>query len=128
MAEERIELELKMDRNGLYREEVFTDRRVGTIQRLVPVDASGAPDPGRSVLYVGQTQLMTRAGPLPLSFEIEADSLGAAAEKFAGAATSAMEEAAQRLEEMRREAASSIIVPDAGGGGPTDGGGGFRIP
>ena len=33
--------------------------------------------------YIGQTQLMTRAGPLPLNFELEANSLAEAAEKFA---------------------------------------------
>ena len=59
--------DIAMDRNGLYREETFTDRRVGTLQRLTPVTASGADDATRKVLYVGQTQVLTPAGALPLT-------------------------------------------------------------
>jgi len=127
MAEQQPEIDLAMDADGLYREEVFTDRRVGTIQRLTPVDGDGRDDAARPVLYVGQTQLMTRAGPLPVSFEIEAGSLGEAAGKFADGASQAVEDAIKRLEEMRREAASSIVVPE-GGGMPPPSGGGIQMP
>lgn len=115
MSEEQNGMDLGMDAAALYLEEVYTDRRVGTLQRLTPVLADGERDPARPVLYVGQTQLMTRMGPLPLSFEIEAQSLGEAAGKFGAAAEVALQETVQRMEEMRREAASSLIVPDAGG-------------
>jgi len=130
MAAEQEGPEIKMDETALYQEEVFTDRRVGTIQRLTPVDGDGQPVAGGEVIYVGQTQLMTRAGALPLSFEIPADSLGAAAQKFSEGANVAMEDAVKRLEEMRREAASSIIVPDGGqgSGGAAPGGGKFVMP
>jgi hypothetical protein len=130
MVAEEAGPEITMDENALYQEEVFTDRRVGTIQRLTPVDTDGRPVDGAEVIYVGQTQLMTRAGALPLSFEIPADSLGAAAQKFSEGANTAMEDAVKRLEEMRREAASSIIVPEGGaapGAGPA-GGGKFIVP
>jgi hypothetical protein len=130
MAAEQEGPEIRMDETALYQEEVFTDRRVGTIQRLTPVDVDGQPVAGGEVIYVGQTQLMTRAGALPLSFEIPADSLGAAAQKFSEGANVAMEDAVKRLEEMRREAASSIIVPDGaqGSGGAAPGGGKFVVP
>jgi hypothetical protein len=128
MAEEQAGMEIRMDVKALYKEEVFTDRRIGTIQRLTPVAADGEPVDGGAVIYVGQTQLMTRAGPLPLSFEIPADSLAAAAEKFADGANVAMEEAVSRLEEMRRESASSIIVPGADGSGAPPAGGKFVVP
>lgn len=132
MAEDEQELDIRMDGQNLYREEIFTDRRVGTIQRLTPVDGDGAPDSSRPVLFVGQTQLMTRAGPLPLSFDIPGASLAEAAANFADSANLAVEDAMQKLEEMRREAASSIIVPQAGApGGPpgaAPGGGKIRMP
>ena len=131
MAEELPpEPDLKMDRNGLYREEVFTDRRVGTLQRLTPVDVAGNRDASRAEIYVGQTQLVTRAGPLPLSFEIAASSLDEAADKFAEAAKLAVQDTMEKLEEMRREAASSIIVPTTGQGpmGGDSGGGSIRMP
>ena len=38
-----------MDATQIYREETFTDRRVGTIRRLTPVTADGAPDAARAV-------------------------------------------------------------------------------
>jgi len=125
-----------MDRNGLYREEMFTDRRVGTLQRLTPVSADGEPDRSRGVLFLGQTQVLTPAGALPINFEIEAATLGEAIDKFGDGARAAIEDTMRRIEEMRRDAASSIIVPDAGGGAPgggmpgggVPGGGGIRMP
>ena len=54
-----------MDSSQIYREETFTDRRVGTIRRLTPVTADGAADAARPVVYVGQAQIMTPMGALP---------------------------------------------------------------
>jgi hypothetical protein len=125
MAEEQIDAEIAMDATGLYREETFTDRRVGTLQVLTPVTAAGANDTTRPVLYVGQTQVLTPAGALPLSFEIPAKSLEEAIQRFGDAAEQALERTMRRLEELRREQASSIIVPGAGpapGGVPGGGG------
>ncbi len=132
MAEQPADLELKMEENDLYQEEIITDRRVGTIQRLTPIDRTGKPDQGRPVLYVGQTQLMSRMGAIPLSFEIPGESLEQAVQNFATAANGALVETMQKLEDMRREQASSLIVPDAaggfgGGGGGAPGGGRIRL-
>ena len=74
--------ELKLDPDKLYLEEVFTDRRIGTLRRLTPVTKDGKPDASKTVLYVGETQIMTPAGSIPIAFEIGAESLGEAAEKF----------------------------------------------
>jgi hypothetical protein len=117
--------ELTMDPTTLYREDVYTDRRVGTIRVLTPVTAAGAQDLGRAILYVGETQLLTPGGLLPLSFEIEATSLAEAIEKFGAAANDAVERTRREIEQLRREAASSIIVPDRmpGGFDPSGGGG-----
>jgi len=117
--------ELTMDGSSLYREEVFTDRKVGTIRVLTPVQASGSPDLGRQVLYVGEAQLLTTAGALPLSFEIDARSLDEAVSKYATAAKQAFERAIEELQELRRQASSSIIVPDRGMGGLGPGSGGL---
>src|SRR5205807_8171718 len=59
-----------------------SDRRVGTIRRLTPIKKDGARDTARAVLYVGETQVLTPAGALPIGFEIGAGSLEEAAEKF----------------------------------------------
>ena len=127
-ADELNDADIAMDGTALYREETFTDRRVGTLQRLTPVMASGATDATRPVLYVGQTQVLTPAGALPLSFEIQAASLDDAVAKFGELAKQALARTMKRLEQLRREQASSIIVPGSappgGLGGP--GGRGLR--
>ena len=128
MAEELPETDIEMEANSLYREETFTDRRVGTLQILTPVNPDGTTDSARQAVYVGQTQILTPAGALPLSFELEANSLQEAVEKFGDGAKNALAGAMQRLEEMRREAASSIIVPGSGGAGGGAPGGGIQVP
>ena len=104
-----------MDSNEIYLEEIFTDRRVGTIRRLTPVSADGSPDAARPVLYVGQAQVMTPMGAVPISFELEAATLSAAIAKFGEAAEQAVQQTMRELQEMRREQASSLVIPDAGG-------------
>ena len=43
--------DIKVDPKALYLEEIFTDRRVGTIRRLTPVTKDGTRDAARAVLY-----------------------------------------------------------------------------
>src|SRR4029434_7945130 len=71
--------DIKVDPKALYLEEIFTDRRVGTIRRLTPVTQDGVRDQARPVLYAGETQVLTPAGALPIGFEITAGSLEGAA-------------------------------------------------
>jgi hypothetical protein len=105
-----------MDSTQIYREETFTDRKVGTIRRLTPVAADGSTDSARPVIFVGQAQVMTPMGAVPISFELDATSLNAAIEKFRAAAEQAVHQTMRELQEMRREQASSLVIPDAGGG------------
>lgn len=110
-----------MDSTQIYLEETFTDRRVGTIRRLSPVTADSAPDATRPVIYVGQAQVMTPMGAVPISFELDAATLDVAIAKFGDAAEQAVQQTMRDLQEMRREQASSLVLPDAGGGGlPAD--------
>ena len=123
MADEHA-VELRMDPSSLYREETFTDRRVGVIRVMTPVKTDGAIDLGRKILYVGEAQLLSPVGALPITFEIDATSLGDAAEKFADGAKVAVERAIRELQELRREQSSNIVIPDrmppdiSGRGGP----------
>lgn len=105
-----------MDAAQIYLEETFTDRRVGTIRRLTPVTAAGAPDPTRSVTFVGQAQVMTPMGAVPISFELDSPTLDAAIAKFGDAAEQAVQQTMRELQELRREQASSLVIPDAAGG------------
>ena len=124
--------EIKIDPKTLYLEEIFTDRRVGTIRRLTPVGKDGERDQARAVLYVGETQVLTPAGALPIAFEIGAGSLEEAADKFGQLAKEAIERTVKELQELRRQAASSIVVPQGGlppmGPGGMGGGGKIQMP
>ncbi|MEC9375368.1 MAG: hypothetical protein VYA80_03235 [Pseudomonadota bacterium] len=111
-------------KDGLYREDSFTDRQIGSIRQLTPVNISGDADSSRNTIFMGSTQVMTAAGPMPLNFDIEAENLQEAQEKFGAAAQVAVEDMTTKLEEMRREQASSIVLPGEGGA-PGAGGSGI---
>ena len=119
--------DLKMDPTTLYREDVYTDRKIGTIRVMTPVTSLGGPDSSRPVVYVGETQLLTSGGLLPLAFQIEAVTLAEAIEKFAQGANEAVERTRREIERLHREASSSIITPDRlpGGFDPLGGPGGL---
>lgn len=130
MALDKSTDDLKMDASNLYREEIVTDRKIGTIRVLHPVKADGSADHDRDDIYVGETQIMTPMGALPLAFQLECASLDEAVVKFADGAKAAVERAMTELQQMRREAASSIVIPEGmppglAGGGP---GGKIKLP
>jgi hypothetical protein len=106
--------DIQLDANNLYREDVITDRRVGTLRKMTPITVDGAVDASRPTLFAGQTQLLTPGGVLPLGFDIEAATLAEALQKFPAAVQQALNDAIEEAREMRREAASRIVVPDAG--------------
>ncbi len=121
----------QMSAAALYREDVFTDQRVGTVRRLTPVKADGSDDPSRALLFIGQATVMTPMGSLPLSFELDAPDLAGAVAQFGPAAQLAIEDAARELQDMRRQAASSILIPDAGSAAALKGiggKGGIQLP
>jgi len=122
-----------MDPTTLYREETITDRKVGTLRVLTPIKPDGTADAARPVIYMGEAQILTGAGPLPIGFEIEAASLNDAVTNFGPAAKEAIERTVRDLQEMRRQAASSIVVPQGsmgglGPGGVPGGGGKIQLP
>lgn len=120
--------EIKMSDADLYREVVFTDNRIGTIRKMQPVTADGNDDSERPSRFFGSAQLMTPAGPLPVSFEIEANSLSEAVQGFGPAAQNAIERTMEELKELQREQASSIVVPKSGVDPSSLGGGGIQMP
>lgn len=120
------EPDLSMNIADMFREENFTDRKIGNIRRLTPVTGDGEPDTSRDTIYIGQTQMMTNMGALPLSFEIEANSLEEACNGFADGAKLAVERTIEEAKEMQRQQSSQIVMPGAAGGPP--GGGKFQMP
>jgi hypothetical protein len=87
----------------------------------------GAPDSLRPTVYMGEAQILTNMGPLPISFEIDASSLADAIARYGEAAKEGVENAMRELQEMRRQASSSLVIPQ--GGVPNLGGGGkIQLP
>ncbi|MDH5434495.1 MAG: hypothetical protein OEY19_11170 [Gammaproteobacteria bacterium] len=103
--------QISLDPNTLVKEEVFTDQKVGTIRKLIPVNIDGDVDTSRSAVFLGQTQVMTPAGALPLNFELEGDDLKTAIDSFAVKAQEAMEKTLKEIQEYQRNQASKIVVP-----------------
>lgn len=112
----------RMDATDLWREEVITDRRVGTLRVMTPITAQGTADAARAPLFVGEAQMMTNVGPLPISFEIEAATLAEAVDRYGDAAREAFERTLRELQDMRRQQASSLVLPGQGGGAFAAGG------
>ncbi len=109
--------EIQVDSNNLYREDIFTDLKVATIRRLSPVLKDGSDDASRPVIYVGQTTLLSQAGPVPVQCPIEAASLEAAMDAFPDAVNQAIERMIEEAREMQRQEASRIVVPGREPGG-----------
>lgn len=114
---------MTVDLDNLHREEVFSDLRSASVRVLTPVDANGQTDPSRPRLFIGDTQLMTQMGPIPVQFELEAETLAEAFAKFPEGVKAAIERLSERAREMARDEASRIVVPGKMPGGGMSGGG-----
>ena len=105
--------EIKLDISNLYKEEVFTDLRVGSLKQLTPVTKEGDRDLARPIVFIGETQLMSQVGPLPVQTHIEAENLQGAIERFPAAIQAAVEAMIDEVKEHQRKEMSRIVVPGA---------------
>ncbi len=112
MSNEQMALDdLNVDMNNLYREESFTDLKIASIKRLTPIKTDGSDDDSRETLFIGQTQLMSQAGPLPVHCQLPASSLDEAIAIFPQAVKEAVERMVDEAREMQRQESSRIITP-----------------
>lgn len=102
--------DLSVDKDNLYREEIFTDLKVASIRRLTPIKADGSDDPGRQVRFIAETTLMSARGPLPVQANITAETLEAAIEDFPAAINEAVEQMIEQARELQRQEQSRIVV------------------
>ncbi len=114
MADEQKQpTELKIDRGNLYKEETYTDLKVGMIKRMTPVKADGSVDKTRKSVFVGQTSLMTPNGPLPIQAIIQAKELQQAIKKFPEAMQASMERLAEEAKKYQEQQKGQIEKPDS---------------
>jgi hypothetical protein len=118
--EQNNQFDFKVDRSNLYREESFTDLKVGSIKHLRPVKSDGSEDKTRKPIFVGQSNIMTPQGPLPIQGVIKAKELQQAIKKFPEAMEVAMErlvDEAKKYQEQKEQDSqiqkpeSRIIIP-----------------
>lgn len=109
------------NQQNLHREEVFSDLTTGSIRRLSPVKPNGEPDKNRPILFIGESQIYTQQGPMPIQFPIDALNLQQAMEKFTAAMEAFVAHLVEQAKEMQRQEQSRLIVPGgtaaAGGSG-----------
>ncbi len=115
MSEEQQQpTELKLDRSNLYKEETFTDLKVGLIKQMSPVKPDGSVDKTRKAVFVAHTSLMTPGGPLPLQAVIQARDLQQAIKKFPDAMKAAMERLAEEAKKYQdQQQQDHIAKPDS---------------
>ncbi|MHB8771594.1 MAG: hypothetical protein ACYC7J_11385 [Syntrophales bacterium] len=113
----------KFNQQNLHQEEVFSDLTIGSIRRLSPVKPNGEPDKTRPTLFVGQAQIYTQQGPMPVQFPIDAKNLQQAMEKFPEAMEEFVAHLVEQAKELQRQEQSRLIVP----GGTAPGGSGLIL-
>ena len=111
MNDQKPLLDVSIDKNSLYREETFTDLHAGTIKRFIPIKPDGSDDTSRTPIFMGQTQIMSGGGPLPIQCMLQANNLDEAIGVFPAAVNKAVEDLIEEAKKMQREAASRIVVP-----------------
>lgn len=111
-------IDFTVDKSNLYREESFTDLKVASIRRLVPVNLDGTEDTSRTPIFVGHTQLMSQEGPLPIQARLSATSMEEALKEFPPAMERALAEMVEKIKQVQAQQQqqqqrdeSRIIVP-----------------
>ena len=114
--EQQQPTELKLDRSNLYKEQTYTDLKVGMIKHMVPVKPDGTVDKTRKAVFVAHTSLMTPGGPLPLQAVIQAKDLQQAIKKFPDAMKAAMDRLAEetkKYQDQQQQEQDRIQKPDS---------------
>lgn len=115
--EQNQKIDFTVDKMNLYREVTFTDLRIASIRKLVPIFSDGTEDKSRKVIFIGTTQLMTPEGPLPIQSQLTAATLEEALIEFPEAMKQALAEVVDEIQKMQQEQQrqsrdeSRIIVP-----------------
>jgi hypothetical protein len=109
--EENKQASIRINQNNLYREEIFSDLMVGAIHQMTPVKPNAELDKQRKVMFIGNTQLITQQGPLPVRFPIEAKNLQQAIDKFPESLDAFIKKMVEEAKELQRKEESRIIMP-----------------
>ena len=120
MAEEQSLENIEIDGANLWKEETYTDLKVGTLRKMTPIKLDGSEDEARQATWSATTNIMTPGGALPISGEIEAATLEEAVNQFPAAINEAVKKLQEDMIRMQQEQASKIVTPDELRGGKND--------
>ncbi|MDF7807507.1 hypothetical protein P4E94_08665 [Pontiellaceae bacterium B12219] len=120
MAEQQSLDNMQIDGSNLWKEENFTDLQVGSIRKLSPIKIDGSDDDSRKASWSATTNIMTPSGALPISGDIEAETLEEAVNKFPEAIQEAIKKLQDDMIRMQQEQANRIVTPDELRGGKSD--------
>jgi len=95
--------EAQLDKDNLYREETYTDMKIGSLHKLIPIKLDGTMDESRPAHFSARTQLMSPAGPVPVQTELKAETLSDALEEFPAAISVAVEEMVTQAQKYQEE-------------------------
>ena len=95
--------------DALYRQEAYIDMEVGEIKCLVPVTVNNVRDTERKMRFFSSIMIQVGMRPMPVNFEIVADTLALAVDAWPAAAKKAGEEARQKIDDHIRS--SRLVVP-----------------
>ncbi len=107
-------LDFQVDKTNLYREISVTDLKIANVRQLIPVTVDGVDDTTRETLFIGNTQLGTPQGPIPMQAKLEAATLEEAMDLFPKAMeleTQKVIENFKRMEAQQKKEKSNIIMP-----------------
>lgn len=112
------QIDFTVEKNNLYREENIIDLKAASIRSLTPIKPDGTIDESREMIFVGNTQLMSPQGPVPLHAPLKASTLEEAMDIFPAAMQQAMAEMIENVKKMqqeqeqaKQEEGSRIIMP-----------------
>jgi len=112
---ENRQVDFNVDEKNLYKEEAYTDMKVASIRKLVPVSSDGTEDKSRASIFIGATQLMSEKGPLPIQAILTANNLQEAITVFPESMQKATGELVQQMQQMQAKEKtkndSRIIIP-----------------
>lgn len=117
-TDQQMEIDFTVDTKNLYREESITDLKVASVRKLIPVNPDGSDDTTRSPIFLGQTQLMSPEGPIPIQAKLAANKLEEAWVEFPKTMQAKLAEIVEQMKKMQAEQqkkaaqdGSRIIVP-----------------
>lgn len=111
------DIDFTIDQENLYREESITDMKVASIREMTPIKPDGSDDPSRDKIFIGNSQLMTPEGPLPIQAKLTATTFEEAMKEFPQAMKQSLNETIEHFRQMQQEqqqqqqSESRIITP-----------------